>query len=369
MKIVPYSAAHRGAVERMNAKLAAAGSEWRFPTDKERPPAPERLPVWIESFVAVEDDEVYGAYLLKHQHFFIGGRMVEVGDLQLPVSLGHVDSRYANVSVALLFDVIRRSPRLYGLGFGSEESDFARLLTAARWQHLTVPFYFDVKSPNEFARNIRLPSDKRRIQAALRLLGRLRLAGAAFKARRLGAPRSSRQALAHDCELRQVQTFDGVADELFERHAESYCFVGDRRAGALNCLYPVEHGEYIRLVVTRDDDVIGWSVVLDTRMRDHKYFGDLRVGTLADCFAAAGEAPAVVAAADRFLTQRRVDIVVSNQLHPAWGGALREIGYEEGPSNFFFYFSADLASELGELPAWERHAHVNRGDGEGPGNL
>ncbi len=369
MNIVPYSAAHRGAVERMNAKLAAAGSEWQFPTDKERPSAPERLPVWIESYVAVEEDEVYAAYLLKHQQFFIHGRAVDVGDLQLPVSLGHVETRYANVSVALLFDVLRRSPRLYGLGFGSEESDFAKLLAAARWQHVTVPFYFDVKSPNEFARNIRLPPEKGRMQAALRLLGRLRLAGVAFEARRLRTSRARPQPLQPGYDVREVQSFDGVADELFERHTESYSFVADRRAAALNCLYPADQPEYIRLLVTKDGDVVGWSVVLDTPMRDHKYFGNLRVGSLADCFAAADEAPAVVAAADDFLTRRGVDIVVSNQLHPAWGEALLGLGYEEGPSNFFFYFSEALASELGELAAWQRHAHLNRGDGEGPANL
>lgn len=369
MKIVPYSAAHRDAVERMNAKLAAAGSEWQFPTDKERPPATEDLPVWTESFVAADEDEVYGAYLLKHQQFFARGRPVEVGDMQLPLSLGHLDNRYSNVSVALLFDVLRRSPRLYGLGFGSEQNEFAKLLTAARWQHLAVPFYFDVKSPNEFARSIRLPPDKRAMQVALRVLGHLRLAGPAFRVRRLSGSKPSGQSLGARYDIREVSRFDHVADEVFERHVESYSLVGDRRAAALNCLYPDDQPDYMRLMVTKDGDTVGWSVVLDTRMHDHKYFGNLRVGSLADCFAAVDEAPAVVAAADEFLTRRGVHIVVSNQLHPAWGDALRAIGYDEGPSNFFFYFSEALADELGERAGWERQAHLNRGDGEGPANL
>ncbi|MDQ4048099.1 MAG: hypothetical protein M3131_01760 [Actinomycetota bacterium] len=356
----------------MNAKLAAAGSPWQFPTDRERPAARDGLPVWTESFVALDEGEVYGAYILKHQEFFVRGRSVEVGDLQLPVSLGHVDDKYSNVSVALLFDALRRTPRLYGLGFGSEQSEFAKLLTAARWQHLTVPFFFDVKSPDAFARNIRLPPDKGAMQTALRVLGQLRLAKAAFRLRRLrrlGRSKSSRQSLAAPYEVREAPRFDGSVDRLFEAHVKSYALIGDRRAGALNCLYPEDQPEYIRLVVTKDREIVGWSVVLDTRMHDHKYFGDLRVGSLADCLAAPGEAPTVVAAADEFLSRRGVDIVVSNQLHPAWCGALQAAGYEEGPSNFFLYFSDGLAKELGEGAAWDREAHINRGDGEGPDNL
>jgi hypothetical protein len=187
--------------------------------------------------------------------------------------------------------------------------------------------------------------------------------------RKLRSRRPSGQAERAYHGAREVPQFDGVADELFEAQLESYSFVGDRRSAALNCLYPGDDPEFIRLVVEREGTVIGWAVLLDTSMRDHKYFGDLRVGSLADCFAALRDAPAVVAAADDFLTRRGVDVVVSNQLHYAWCEALEASGYEAGPSNFFFYFSEGLSNELGERAAWERGAHLNRGDGEGPTNL
>ena len=80
-------------------------------------------------------------------------------------------------------------------------------------------------------------------------------------------------------------------------------------------------------------------------------------------------APAVVAAADDALTARGVDLVVSNQLHPAWCGALADAGYELGPSNFFFYSSEALREALSGQPEWENGIHMNRGDGEGPGHL
>src|SRR6266536_1508736 len=68
MEIVPYSSAHRDAIERMNMTLQAAGSEWQFPPE-ERPANADQLPVWMESFIAVDRDAAYGGYLLKHQQF------------------------------------------------------------------------------------------------------------------------------------------------------------------------------------------------------------------------------------------------------------------------------------------------------------
>jgi hypothetical protein len=158
-------------------------------------------------------------------------------------------------------------------------------------------------------------------------------------------------------------------NELFKAYAPHYSLVGDRRVSVLNSLYPESDERCLRIMVERDGRAIGWALLLDTMMRDHKYFGDLRVGTLADCFAAPEDAPAVVAAADDALTARGVDLIVSNQLHPAWCSALEDAGYELGPSNFFFYSSEALREALSAQPDWENGIHMNRGDGEGPGHL
>jgi hypothetical protein len=367
MEIVRYSSAHRDAIEQMNMTLQAAGSEWRFPP-KEPPANVDQLPVWMESFIAVDREGAYGGYLLKHQQFFAGGRPLEVGDLQLPVSLGQVDGSYAHVSAALLIDVLRRSPVCYALGLGSEETQFAKLLLAAGWQYRPVPFYFSIKAANRFARNIRLPPGSLRLQQLLRSLGQLRLAGLALRLRRALRSRRDTERAPYTT-VRALPRFDEAADELFSTNATSYSLVGDRRASVLNILYPESDERCLRIVVERDDRAIGWALLLDTRMHDHKYFGDMRVGTLADCFAAPEDAPAVVAAADDALTARGVDLVVSNQLHPAWCGALVDAGFERGPSNFFFYSSEALRDALTEQPDWESRIHMNRGDGEGPGNL
>ncbi len=158
-------------------------------------------------------------------------------------------------------------------------------------------------------------------------------------------------------------------DDLFAANLNSYVLVADRGEHALNSVYPTGDQGYIRLAVRRDENVVGWALVLDTQMKGNKYFGDMRVGSIADCFAAPGDASLVIAAADDYLARKGVDIVVSNQLHPRWRDALKATGYQGGPSNFFFYYSEDLAERLDAIPDWQRGAHVNRGDGEGPGHL
>jgi hypothetical protein len=370
VEIVPYSAGDREAVERMNAKLSAEGSEWTFPA-AEAPDGAPQLPVWTESFVAREGTEVFGGYLFKHQRFFLKGRELEVGNLTLPLSLGDIDNSYAHVSVALLFDVRQRSPYCYALGLGAEDTKMANLLTAAGWQHLSVPFRFSVKSANPFARNIVLPAEKRLLQNGLRVLGGLRLAGLALGFRELlrSRGRAAKSAVRDGASAREIPEFESFADDLFAAHSASYSLIGDRGAAALNILFPKPEQKYLRLVVERGERIIGWAVVLDTRMEDDKYFGNMRVGTLVDCFAAPQDVRTVVSVVDAVLTRRGVDLVVSNQLHATWNEALAASGYEEGPSNFFLYFSGDLAEQLGGILDWSRDAHMNRGDGEGPGNL
>jgi hypothetical protein len=367
LEIVPYSSELLEPLERLNAKLLTGGSEWTFPL-KEVGCVGDAAAVWSQRFLAVEDGEVYGGYRLKHQAFFLDGRATEVGNLQIPVSLGVVDRRAAHVGIRLVFDAVKRSPLLYCLGLGSLEEPLAKMLSAARWQHLAVPFYFSIKSPRRFAENIRL-SGRPGLERALRLTGRLRIAGPALRLRSSLRRRSSQSARPTFDDAHVRADLHDVADPLFDAHRATFSFIADRRAAALVCLYPEDDARYVRLVVEEGREPVGWAVLLDTSMRDHKYFGDMRVGTLADCFAATGDTERVVAAADDCLARRGVDLVVSNQLHPSWCAALEAAGYEQGPSNFFFFFSPALAERLTTVADWHDRIHLNRGDGDGPINL
>jgi hypothetical protein len=89
------------------------------------------------------------------------------------------------------------------------------------------------------------------------------------------------------------------------------------------------------------------------------------VGLLADALAAPEEAAGVSAAAIRHLRQTDLDLLFSNQAHPAWGKALERLGFLQGPSQFALYRSPRMEEALAG-PAARGGVHVNRGDCDGP---
>lgn len=369
LKIVPYNRQQHGeSVCRFNNRLAAANVGFQLPADD--PSLHSNGAARKEYFLVVDGDETYGGYCLKHYRFRIHGDETELTFLQLPLSSGVIDGQHARVGASMLFDALGRGRFLYALGLGSPENKVPRMLRAAGWSHLSVPFFFCVKSPNRFARNIRLPQGKSRMQRLLRIAGQMRLASPALWVhRRLhnGMTRPQRREPYDSVEI--VGEFSSFADDLFDKHVDNYSICADRTASAANAQFPQDKSKYIRLAVRRSGQIIGWAVVLDTQMKNNKFFGDLRTGTIVDCLAANDDAPAIVAAADDFLSDRDVDLVVSNQLHAAWTGALIAAGYQRGPSNFYFYYCPQLAEKLSARLDWERTAHLNRGSGHGTGHL
>jgi hypothetical protein len=141
-----------------------------------------------------------------------------------------------------------------------------------------------------------------------------------------------------------------------------------RDAVTLNILYPAG-AKFIRLKVTRRDQVIGWAVVLDTQMRSSKYFGNLRVGSIVDCFAEPENARAVIQAAAACLDERGVDLVACNHAHGAWTDALSGSGFLRGPSNFIYGASKPLRELTTSVAVARGEPYLMRGDGDGPVNL
>jgi hypothetical protein len=107
-------------------------------------------------------------------------------------------------------------------------------------------------------------------------------------------------------------------------------------------------------------------VVLDSKRRsDDSKFGDLHVGRIADCFAAPEDADAVVRAGVDALSGLGVDMMLSNQSHPAWCAALRRNAFLPAPSNFVFGPSPELGKRIHAIDPDGRDMHLNRGDDTG----
>ncbi len=368
--IKAFSAESVSAVKDFNRRMLAAGTteEFRFPEN----PVPDWLPrtagsrLFQEYFLALEDSAVRGAYILKHQDFSFRGEIVPLAHYRQPVSEGTWDRAYAGVAVQMLRAALATQPLLFALGMGGINHALPRMLAAMGWRLLPIPFYFKVLNVTRFLREVQpLRSTWSRRLAA----GVARATGAGWlgvhAAQRLAALLGERA----DYEVEEFRGFTGWADELWERVSRRYALVAVRECSALNRLYPASNERFLGLRVSAGGGTAGWAVVLDTQMRDHRQFGCLRVGTIADCLALPEDAGRVTAAATRFLGARGCDLIVSNQAHRAWARALGACGFLRGPSNFVFAAANKLTELLAPFEVNSGEIHLNRGDGDGPIHL
>ncbi len=375
IRIEASSPARLSAVRGFNARLAERGVPYRLP----EPPgggADAGDPVCCRSFLAVDGaGAVHGGYTLKSQAFRVGTCERTVAFYQLPLSEGLIDRTYGLLGLQLLRDALLRQPLLFVLGVGSLREPLAQMLLTLKWPLTRVPFYFRLIRP---VRVLDALADRRARgwqRLACLALARSGAAAVAGFGSRLASALGSRRDVA-------AAEFDGAderIDRVWEAARQRYRFIAARSAATVERLYSdvaprsgpatmpfhPDRRRLFRLMVTRRGRLAGWAIALDTAMRDHRHFGDLRVGTIVDALAVPGEEPAVVQAAAGALADRGVDLVITNQMAGCWRAAAARAGFHRGPSGFLFGASQQLRGHLGDLT----DAHLTRGDGDGPIHL
>src|SRR5258708_32543625 len=367
IRIHPYTEDWSLAGTKLNPRMRPAGIPFGVPETG----VPEWLPkldgrkIHQEIFLAVEDGCVRGAYTFKQQPFSFGGRILSVGACQMPISEGIIDKRYSLVGPKIVNDALRRQPLSYGLGIGSRDAAVTRLLAAMGWRLKVIPFFFKVRHGFRFLRNIRYLRTTRLRRWLFDLAACSGLAWAGARAVDAARTRSSGARLS----VERAGEFSSWADELWWKCRDRYSMIGVRDASVLNALYPAGDARYIRLKILDRGCVAGWSVVMDSAKSGDKYFGNMRVGSIVDCLALPEHAGQVMGASVRALEERGVDLLVSNQSHPAWGRGLTRAGFLAGPSNFYFITSKQLTGLLDESDPAGAGIHLNRGDGDGPIHL
>jgi len=247
---------------------------------------------------------------------------------------------------------------------GGFDRPLPQMLKAMGWNLCAVPFYFRVNHPAKFLREIGplRESRSRRLFATLAAVTGVGWAGIKLiNSLRTSSPQ-------RELFVEQVEGFTERDNDLWKQCRERYKLIADRGCAALNVLYPWSKN-FLCIKISRASGFIGWAVLLDTQMRDNKYFGNMRLGSIVDCLALPENALAVMQAATQFLEQRGVDLIISNQSHHAWGGALKSSGFLETRSNFIFGASKPLAELLSPFQNNQNQVFLNRGDGDGPVNL
>jgi hypothetical protein len=348
IRVAPFTAEWTDAVRAFNQRIAA--SHQQLPESLN----PEGFLPGSDVYLAIEGEAVRGGYILRRQRFYTADREISAAHYRLPLSEGVVDRRYATLGLRLVRDALAREPHLYALGMGGWNRPLPQMLKRLGWRMCEVPFHFKVLRPYRFLRNIRVVRTS--------LLRCLVLDAAALT----GTGWMGMKLIGHGARVAQephetFRAFASWADSAWDSACASYALVAERNASTLDALYPASDDRFLRVRTAS-----GWAIMLDTQMHDHLQFGDMRVGSIVDCFAALADAPAVMRAAAGVLEQRGVDLVVSNQLHHAWSTALLQAGFRKGPSNFLLALSPAFAQSV---TGPDHEIHFNRGDGDGPIHL
>ena len=119
-----------------------------------------------------------------------------------------------------------------------------------------------------------------------------------------------------------------------------------RDTSTLDTLYPLGSGRTLAWVVKEAGRPVGWAAGLNTQMRDHKYFGNLRVGTVLDCVAAPEAAGSVAWLSARMLARAGADVVLTNQQHLLWRNAFRHAGFFPVRQTIFLLFRSACLRKL-----------------------
>ena len=161
VEIVPYASTHVVAVQAFNERLRSAGVAEAFGIRSllrethVSPRIANHSGLYEQLFLAVEGATVRGGYTLKHQDFVVNGAVTSVGFFQQAVSEGTIDRRFALIGPRMLRHALGSQPLIYGLGIGGYDQAVARLLKGARFEMVTVPFYFRVEHAGSFLRQVR----------------------------------------------------------------------------------------------------------------------------------------------------------------------------------------------------------------------
>jgi hypothetical protein len=328
---------------------------------------PAAFPVFRELSLIADEDEMRAGMLLQHNTFYIGGEARPFCWIQLPLSEGLTNPAYSAVFISLMREAMAQYAFLGSLGVGSMQEPWARLLVQLGWQHQFVPFVF-------------YPVHAAKVLSGLRYLHRRpvfricgRLAGWSGCASALEAAlwlRRTLPRLNRSYTVACVPAFDEWADDVFRKNQLKYGATPRRDASTLNIIFPPEDTRYLRLRVRKSgsQEDLGWILLVNARMQDNKYFGDLHVGTLVTGFCDPLDAPLLVHAGLTELAELGVDLVVANWSHHLWLRACRQLGFLPGPSNYIFFSSPggkpllEPACPLGEI-------HLSRGDCDSPASL
>ncbi len=369
MRIEPYIAEHVPLVQALNERLRRRGVGHQLTTEPQgsRALTGIRNRVVHENYLVLEGNAARGGYTLIRQNAAILGQIRELAFLQLPLSEGIIEQKYASVGLLLLKDAMRRVPLLFGLGMGGLNQPLPKLFRILGAHIAEVSSFVRIRNARSFLLNLQelhrrpLPHIAANI-VAFSGLGQLCVTV-------LHTAKSWNRSSARGYAVERETHFGEWIDEIWDNSASQYSMVAVRDRETLQYWY-AHRGDWLHLLkVRRNGKAIGWAIVGDACLHGHKYFGDARLGSVVDSLALEGHEPEVIAAATSYLEERGVDLIISNQSHPRWCAALVRSGYLKTRSNYLFAAAPALRTVIAAGDPKLKLVHMTRGDGDSAYNL
>jgi hypothetical protein len=360
-EMVEYQDSHINAVKEFNRRFQEGGSHYRFPESPlPRYSKAESTMVYQQYFLAVSGNDVHGGYILKHQGFIIKGEEKQIASFELPISEGIINRKYNSVAPLLLLDCLKREPLVFCVGLGGFDQPVTKFLQRSGWSVSPIPFYFRIINPASFLRNIKYLK-KNRLKSVM--LDFLAYSGLGWLGLKLHQTFISRKKKPHGTyESYVVSDFGDWADELWNSLKGSMYFALIKDCHVLRILYRPEDPDIVRLRILAGDSTVGWAVLKVTELSNHNFFGNMKMGTIVDCFSAQGYEDTIIFTATKYLEKHNVDLIVSNQSHSSWTKALSNQGYMQGPTNFLLACSKELTAMLDPVDKNIHRMDINRGN-------
>src|SRR3954447_2773341 len=278
LTFVPNSPEYSAAIADFNRRLQERKAPTSFLLSEEVMREESGSSIRRQQFLATDSEAVRGGVIELDQPGWLNGEPVRALNYQSPLSEGIADSRYAAVGLEIVRFMQKRSAAVYIVGMGSASNPLPRLLKAAGWTLKDIPFLYRVHRASSFLKELRplRSSFPKRAAANIARWTGLGAAALALKQRSRVRPAAT---------IRPQTEWGDWADELWSRVRQKCSFAVERERKSLEWMYPA-HDLRIRIfLVQKGSDPVGWGVCFDTCMKNNRYFGNMRVGSILDCVA------------------------------------------------------------------------------------
>jgi hypothetical protein len=239
------------------------------------------------------------------------------------------------------------------------EAPFPKLLMALGWSHQPVPVLILPVRTAVIVRELRRLSRYPKLRAVGRVAAAVELTSLVD----FGLAGLRRLRHARDVRVEEVDRFAGWSDAVWSASQPLYGALARRDGATLDRLYRPGDRRLIRLKLSCGGSwPLGWIALTVRENINDPYYGDLRLGVLADCLTPLKHAGAVVAAGAERLVAAGVDLIRVRFSHAAWIMAAHRVGFVPVSTTMRFFASPPLAAAL---PPFQS-VHLTHGDNDGP---